>query len=382
MLYEIVHHFPYDMVFDSGGPHISLYQPTHRQYPENRQDSVVFRNLLRKIEHALAEDHKKDFIQSLLKPFYQIEKNKLFWNHTHAGIAVLANREKCLVYHLNTPVKELAVVSDSFHIKPLIKAFQSLERYQLLGLSRNNFSLYQGNRHGFEEIVLDPGVPRTLEEVLGEQLTDPSLTHGSYGGTGGSTMYHGHGDSKEEIEKDMEKYYRHVDRYVLENHSKPSGLPLILVALKEYHSTFKRISHNPYLMEEGIHSSYDSLEMDQLSKKALELIEPLNLEKIRKWTNAYEKAKADSLGSCELAQVLKAAFENRVEALYIEEERTMPGKIDSVTGQMEPDEAGQPGSGDILEDLAEHVLKNSGRVVVLPGNKMPGDTGVAAIFRY
>lgn len=144
MLYEIAHHFPTDMNFEEDGPLISLYQPTHRSYPNNKQDPIVFKNLLRVIKNSLEQLPNFGSIETIMKPFYELKEDKDFWNHTSDGIAVFACVNKCIVYNLYNPVKELAVVANSFHIKPLIKAFQSTENYQLLGLNRENFTLYQG----------------------------------------------------------------------------------------------------------------------------------------------------------------------------------------------------------------------------------------------
>lgn len=174
MLYEIAHCFPQDMIFKEDGPLISLYQPTHRSFPDNKQNPIVFKNLLRVIENSLKQITDVDSIDSIMKPFYEIKEDTIFWNNASNGIAVFASPNKCIVYNLHNPVKEFAVVANNFHIKPLIKAFQSIENYQLLGLSRENFSLYQGNRLGFEEIAIHQDTPRTMEQVLGKQLSDAS----------------------------------------------------------------------------------------------------------------------------------------------------------------------------------------------------------------
>lgn len=384
MLYKVVQDFPNDMILEEEGPLISLYQPTHRHFPENKQDKIVFKNLLREIENSLNRSYNKDIIQSIMEPLYQIEidLHEPFWNNTLDGIAVFASQNKCIVYNLFSPVKELAVVSDSFHIKPLIQAFQSLDRYQLLGLSRNSFTIFQGNKNGFVEIEMDSDAPRTLEEVLGDQLTDPYLTYASSGGVGNSPTYHGHGDARDEIAKDTEKYYRYIDRFILENYSKKSKLPLILVSLKENQSLFKQISHNPYLHEEGIDISYEAIEMEQLNKKALEIIEPLILEETKKIIDSYIKATAKTSGSSELLLVVKAAFEGRVETLMLEENRMLPGKIDKNSGEIDLCDLGNPDCDDLLDDLAQLVLKNKGNIVVLPKNKIPSITGIAAIYRY
>lgn len=382
MLYEIVHQFPNAMIFEEGGPLISLYQPTHRHFPENKQDTIVFKNLLREIENELKQHDEKEMINSIMKPFYELEHDRNFWNSTSDGIAILANRNKCIIYKLQIPTKEFTSVGNRFHIMPLVQAFQSMESYQLLGLSRTNFSLYQGNKYGFSEIVIDPDIPRTLEQVLGKELTDSYLTQGSFGGTGGPAIYHGQGDKKSEIDKDTEKYFRYVDRFVLDNYSKPSKMPLILVALKEYHAPFKKISDNPYLIEAGINTSYDSLELEQIKSKAMEIITPINLEIVQKLVKAYKVAEAESLGSSALSQVAKAAYESKIETILIEEDRMISGKIDFNNGNIASWDINDPKANDILDEIAEMVLRRGGSVMILPKDSMPSTTGIAAIYRY
>lgn len=382
MLYKIAHQFPDDMIFEDGELFISLYQPTHRHFPQNKQDTIVFKNLLRQIEGLLKKQADKEFINLIMKPLYELEKDTDFWNNTLAGIAVLASQNKCIIYNLYNPVEEFAVVANSFHIKPLIQAFQPTENYQLLGLSRNDFALYQGDKFGFFKIEMDPNLPVTLEDVLGKQLTESYLSERSTGGGGENTRYHSQQDKNEEADKDTEKYFRYVDRFVYENYSKPSKLPLILVSLKEHHSHFKEISHNPYLIDEGINISYESLEMDKLKSKALEIIKPIALKKTQELIESFRNAEADSLGSSDLVQVVKAAYESRIKTLLLEEDRIIPGKIDYNTGKINFCDLKMPDCDDILDDLAQLVLKNKGNVQVLHKDKMPSLTGIAAIYRY
>nr|WP_319475054.1 hypothetical protein [uncultured Sphaerochaeta sp.] len=382
MAYEIAQRFPDEVLYQDEGPFISLYQPTHRRFPENKQDPIVFKNLLRTVVTSLNQSYKKDIVTQIMEPFHELGEDAPFWNNTSESIAVLASRNRCMVYNLQIPVKEFATVADSFHIKPLIKAFQSMESYQLLGLSSNKFSLYQGDRNGFSQVTLPPDTPQTLEEVLGDQLTESYLSHGAYGGTGSHTMYHGHGDAKQERDNDTEKYFRYVDRFVLDHYSKPSKLPLIVVSLPEFLSLFKNLSNNPYVLDEGIENAYDSLDKDALKAKALEIIKPINEEKIQKVAEAYKLAEAEGLGSTAINTVAKAAFNSRIATLLIEESNLVPGKINRATGEVEYGALDDPAFDDLLDDIAELALMRKGDVLVIPKDMMPSTTGVAAIFRY
>lgn len=384
MLYEIVKTFPNDIINEEKGPFISLYQPTHRRSPENKQDIIRFKNLVNEIENSLKEKHSKKDIESLLKPFYALAEDKPFWNTATDGLAILAIENKCVIYQLQRPVKELVVVGESFHIKPLIRNFQSADRYHLLGLNRQEFSLYEGNRYGFEEIKLDPEVLRTLEDVIGDEYTEPHLSGGSgrAGGAGVAGTLHGHGGRKDEINKDIEKYFRYVDKFILDNYSNFMKIPIVLVALDENQGFFRTISNNPYLLEEGIKKDYKALSKEQLKENAWKIIEPFYLNKTKVLTEKFEQARSQFLASDDLSEISRAIFNNRVETLILEADRIVPGKINKETGELRLADAGDPEAINSLDELAYLLYKNKGEIIILPKERIPSSTGAAAIYRY
>jgi hypothetical protein len=68
------------------------------------------------------------------------------------------------VYRLRRPVAELVVVADSFHTKPLMRILQLADRYQILGLSRQEIKLFEGNRDALDEIEVCVRAPVSLKE--------------------------------------------------------------------------------------------------------------------------------------------------------------------------------------------------------------------------
>lgn len=381
-MYKIVNEFPNELFNATEGPFISLYQPTHRHSPENQQDVIRFKNLVKEIENSLKQKYPKREISSILKTFNKLGEDKEFWNHTYDGLGVLWAEGEAIIYKLKRPVKELIVVSDSFHIKPLIRNFQSADRYHLLGLNRQGFTIFEGNRYGFDEVDFDSDIPKNIKEILGEDFSDSYLTVGTYAGVGGKGTFHGHGGRREEVEKDTEKFFRAVDRIVLENFSRPTELPLILVALTEYHTLFRNISNNPYLLEEGIRTNYDVLEVEKLKETVWENIEHIYIKKTEELVSKFQISRSQDLGSDDIAQVARAANENRIDTVLIEADRIIPGKINQETGLIKKGELDDPRFDDLLDDIAEMVIRNNGEVVIIPKERMPSDTGIAAIYRY
>lgn len=364
-------------------PCISLYQPTHRHHPGNQQDPIRFRNLVKSIEQSLGQKYSTREVQPLIEPFQRLADDKSFWNQALDGLAVLGAPGLFRVYRLQRSLPELVVVADTFHIKPLMRILQSADRYQVLGLSRREIKLYEGNRDVLDEIELAPGVPRTITDALGEELTEPHLTVASYGtGAGGTPMRHGHGSRKDEVDVDSERFFRAVDRAVLEHHSKPSGLPLILAALPEYHNLFRQVSQNPFLMTDGIDIHPDALPADAVRERAWRVVEPKYLARLAALVEEFGRAKPKGLGADEPALVAEAAVAGRVATLLLEAERHVPGRIDYVSGRIELGNLSHPEVDDVLDDLGELVLKKGGQIVIVPAERMPTQTGIAAIYRF
>lgn len=365
------------------GPHLSLYQPTHRRRPENQQDPIRYRNLVRSLEDSLRQMHPADGVRELIAPFQELVDDWAFWNHAEHGLAVLGARGFFRVYRLLRPVPERAIVADSFHLKPLLRIVQSADRFHVLALNRQAAKMFEGNRDALREIEMAPGA-RTLAEALGDEHTEPHSTVASYGGPGGGGLakHHGHGSRKDEIGIDTERYFRAVDRVVLEHHSRPSGLPLVLASLPEHQSPFRGVSQNPFLLEEGLAGDPWALEADDLRARAWRLVEPQYVAKLAAHAERFHAARAKGLGSDDLKAVAAAAHAGRVGTLLVEAESVVPGRIDGESGEVRAAELAHPEVDDVLDDLAELVIRAKGEVVVVPADRMPTGTGVAAVYRF
>lgn len=382
-MHSLINDYQAELLGAHEPPCLSLYQPTHRAYPENQQDPTRFKNLLKSLEQSLRRKYTTREIKPLLQPFQDLSENQEFWNHTQDGLAVLGAPGLFRVYRLQRVVPELSVVADSFHIKPLIRILQSSDRYQVLGLNRREVKLFEGNRDALDEIEPAPGVPRTNTDALGDELTEPHLTVASYGtGAAGPAMRHGHGAKKDEVDLDTERFFRAVDRAVLEHHSRPSGLPLILAALPEHHSLFRQVSQNSFLVAEAVDIHPDAISGEALRERTWRVLEPQYLARLATLVDEFGKKKSNGLGSDDAALIAEAAAAGRVATVLIEDERHVPGRIDQVSGRVEFGELAHPEVDDLLDDIGELVLKKGGQVVVVPAERMPTQTGIAAIYRF
>ena len=318
-------------------PCLSLYQPTHRRRPENQQDPIRFRNLVKELEKSLRQSYPEVAVRLALEPFEKLAHESDFWKHTLDGLAVLAGSGVFRVFRLQRPVAELAIVADTFHTKPLRRFLQSADRFQVLGLSLGKVRLFEGNRDALDEIAPLPGVPLSMTDVLGDEAIESHMTVASYGGAGqgSSPMHHGDGGKQDASEVQAERYFRAVDRAVIEQYSEPSGLPLILAALPEHHHLFRRVSHNSLLRAEGISVNPATIPIDELRNRAWQVVEPQYLSGLATLAADFAASKAKGLGADDLVEVAQAAAAGRVGTLLIESDRHIAGGLESSTGRID-----------------------------------------------
>lgn len=339
-------------------PCISLYMPTHRSHPAREGDPIRYRNLMRQLRESLGLKHGKREVDALAAPFEALSDDHDFWNNRTEGLAMLAAGGNLQVIDLLRPVKELLVVADSFHIKPLLRILQSADRYQVLCLGLHGGRLLEGNRDALDEVKVSAEIRAPMTHDRDKQ------------------------SHKDTTAADLAAYLRPIDAAVRAQHSQPTGLPLVLVALPETQHAFREVSRNAMLVEGGIALSPEELDVDQIRQRAWALFEPVYLRRLEALTGSFRQQRETALGADLLDDVGAAALAGRVKTLLIEADREIPGRLDPATGRAIPDALCNPEVDDLIDDIAEAVLRARGDVVVVPAERMPVDTGVAAILRY
>lgn len=124
--------FIQELLKNEQAPCISLYMPTHRSHPENLQDPIRFKNLLKQLEASLSLKYTSGEVKKQLEPIEALAGDENFWNYTSNGLAIFSADGLLKMVSLSVEVEELAIVADSFHTKPLRQYLQSADRYFVL----------------------------------------------------------------------------------------------------------------------------------------------------------------------------------------------------------------------------------------------------------
>lgn len=356
-------------------PCISIYMPVSPAFPDEKENDPRYRDLLKRVEQELKVGYPATEVQQLMRKCRDAVGEREFWNHRLRGLAVFCSPDLIVDVDLPRTVPEQAIVADSFHTKPLIRQLQTMDRYQVLCLTRKDVRLLEGDRDQLAEAPMN-NVPRTIYDTIVPEGAPRDVVVETTRGV----MHRPFTD--EPGTANFQRWLRLVDHAIWENHSRLSHLPLVLCAVPENQAAFRQISKNQNLMDQGIQLDPDHVPVERIRDEAWKLMEPRFMTRIRQAIDDFRAARAHHVGDDDVLHVAKSAAFGRVRMLLVDADRHVGGKIEPETGKVLIGDIRDPMLGDLLDETAETVLRTGGEVLVMPPDMMPTDTGVAAVYRY
>ena len=205
-----------ELVEQPQGLCVSLYMPTVQIGLETQQNSVHFKNLIRQAEADLEKyEFRPADISEFLQPALDLDKDE-FWQDQKAGLALFICEGFFRFYRVPIEMIELVVVSDRFHLKPLIPLLSEDHRFYILTLGQRDVRLVEGNRYGITREVEIEGLPNSMDEALQYDETAKDEQRRQGGGAGRAALqagsYHGQGAERENVKEDLLQYFHLVDK--------------------------------------------------------------------------------------------------------------------------------------------------------------------------
>ena len=353
-------------------PCISIYHPAARSAPPAIGVAAGFQHLLEKAQQQLDKRYTSRQSGPLIDKLNHYAKNPDLWEGDREALAFFASPDYDNVIQLRRPTRPLAEVADTFHVKPLIRALQLAQRYQVLCVAPRRVRLFEGDPYTIREIKLSPTVPTSVDDPIArESPANDTAKAGQPSAPQGAVP--------------VERFFRLVDQTIWDHHSRAAKLPIIVCADVQHLTHFLSTSKNENVLKEkdqAVALNPEAATPQRLMEESSRILRPRVEEELRQLNDTYHAAKARHLGSDELIQVAQAAATGRVGTLLVDSDKTIPGILHRHSGLIEPADLANPRADDILDDLAEMVLRMDGQVFVIPPEQMPTEAGVAAVFRY
>jgi len=376
------------LIDDRGSSRVSIFLPTHERGSETQQDPIRLSNLLDEAERSLKDSGRGREAGHLLKPARDLLKDDDFWLHQGLGLALFLAPDGLRMFRLPIELREKVVVSDRFHVKPLLPLLTGDGRFHILALSQGRVRLFEASRDASRELDLHD-VPASLRDVVGYDWEERSLQFhsaaaGARAGAGGGpgVVFHGHGSAKDDTKPELRKYVHAVDRGVmrlLQNRSRP----LVLAAVDYVAAMYRQETKYPNVVEGVVEGNPDRRSADELRDEAWKLVEPQFQAARDAATSRYRELGGGKTGhtSDELEKVVPAAFAGRIQTLFVARDIEQWGRYDPETTQLTLHGKRAADDDDLLDVAAAETLARDGEIYALDAEDMPG-SAIAAVFRY
>lgn len=364
-------------------PCISLFLPTHRAGAEIQQNQIRLRNLLREAEEKLlANGLRAAEAKTLLEPAAGLLGNVLFWRQQSEGLAIFVSADVFSYYCLPITFDEFIVVTDRFHVKPLLPAISGDGHYYILTLSQKGSRLYEGTKQSIREIELET-VPKNLAEALQYDELEKQVRYHrgtSRGGERGS-MLSGGGAELDDAKENILKYFRQIDKG-LHDLMKDERTPLVLAGVDYLFPIYREANTYLHLMDEGIPGNPKGVSTEQLHKQALEIVRPYFQKAENDAIAQYRQSSGTGLTSNDIKEIVPAAHQGRVGLLFITIGHQQWGVFNSDKNEIHLHKKMESDSESLSDFAAIQTFLNGGAVFSLDQGKMPNDTPIAAVYRY
>ena len=369
---------------DQTGWHVSLFMPTESTGQGAEQNRIRFKNMLQQAEkHLLEKEVRKPDVDELLKPAQNLLDKPGFWRHQSHGLAVFFTEESFHHYRLALRFEELAVISDSFHIKPLLPFFASDGHFYILALSQNQVRLLEGTRDSVDEIDME-NMPQSMAEALQYEryIKDTQFHTGSSSARHGDRagMYHGH-DPSDEAKTRILRWFNKIDDVL------PSLLvgvrsPLVLAGVEFLFPLYQQANSYHALVDKGIPGSPEELKPEELHAQAWPLVEPLFMQTQENATARFYQLSDTDQVTTDVKQGVLAAHQGRVADLFVSLGDQIWGCYDLDDNRVDIHPEKQPGYKDLLDLAAIETLLNGGEVYAVERDLVPEKAPLAAVLRY
>jgi len=368
---------------------VSLYIPTIRAGSEIQQNPIRLKNRLAEAEDQLrAAGLDTPEIASLLQPARQIIDDEVFWQKQSDGLVLFLAPNLSRAYRLPLDFESLTVVSDHFHLKPLFPLLMHNGQFYLLTLSQQNIRLFQGSHYSISEVNIED-VPTSVSSLLDYNEVERHLQFHTRTRTPGQApgdrpgVYHGQGAVENDEKADIRKYFQRIDD-ALQPFLDDGKRPLVLAGVDYLLPIYWEANSYQHLAEDEIEGSPKTWDTETLHARAWEIVEPIFADEETETRQRYKalQANAPSRTAQDVADIVSAAYFERVEALFVDKDAHRWGTFDPETNEVAEHDEQQAGDEDLLDLAAIHTFLNSGKLFSVPHASMPEDTAAAAILRY
>lgn len=361
-------------------PVVSIFIPTTRT-SDFQKDQLYLKNALQEVKQGL-EDRGMTTKEAnqFLGQAYAVLDDDNYWNYLSDGLALFIGPDVFERFELPIGFKKQTIIGNKFYLRPVMPMMTGESRFFLLALSLNEVKFYEGTRHSIAPVIIEDLVPEDMESVLVDAGTKESLQ--MHQGGGSQAVFHGQNKATDKKVKNYEKYFRFVDKGLMEM-LHDEKVPMVIAAVDYLVPLYKDISGYSNIVTEHISGNPENTAPVELHQRAMNILDTFNYSRKATITDNFGDFLANDKASFSIIDIVKSAHDGKVENLLINRDYQTWGNYNQEKRLVVIHKEKQADSEDLIDLAARYTYEQGGSVYTCTRAELPRPTAnVNATYRF
>jgi len=347
---------------EKNAPCVSISLNTHRTHPENSQDVILLKNLLKvAAERVIAEFGKRD-VAPLLENIETIP-NDIDINYNLDSLHIFLSNDTKEVIKSAWPANKNEVhISETFALRPVIKDINRSEEYLILLLSQNSVHLYT---------VLNDGI---TSEVINDEFPFSEISSYLSHSSKSRDIHH--------VDNIIQEFLNKVDKAIVKVHYE-TNLSCVVISSEQNFSVLLKVADKPKIYLGHAPVDNHNIGHSHIAKQGWDVVKVLQQNRRIDAVNEIKEAVSKGHVLTDLQEIYRASTEGRGELLAVSNDFEQPVLMTSdKTFELVSDVTKPKVIDDITSNIAWEVLSKKGRVVFIDKDLLNGFGKIVLKTRY
>lgn len=346
---------------------VSIYLASTPQTDDTEVERIGWKNAVSEAVNQLeARGASKSEVAKFVDTLDEITSDPTYWQYQANTLAVFTDGEVLHTYRLPSSLEQRVFVADRYNIKPLLRSITFPQAAHILALAMGSVKVLEiGADYGPVEVEI-ANLPTDVESHANKLALADRAPRGQAPASEASTLR-------------ATQYARAVAR-AIRAATKSDDLPLILAATAPLDSIYREVNTSSRLVPESITLSPERVADHELAAAARDVLDQVYARQIRELHDLYQERVGQERTSTDLANIARYATYGLIDTLFVDIDDVQFGTVDDGGAVQYISEA--DGGYGLADEIARRVIQNSGRVIAVRADEVPGGTAAAAILRY
>lgn len=324
-------------------PCITISLNTHRTHPDSERDAILLKNLISEASDRLSSEFNKREIQPLLDQLSLVE-SEININYNLDSLHIFLSKDTKEIIKSPWSTQEDAVhITDSFALKPLIKAYNRSEEYMIALISQSGVRLFEAINDAVVSEIQNEDFPTSEKPPIS---ADPEVRN-----------------NPKKVDDTLREYLNKMDKALVKVYNE-TGLTTVCICTETNYARLMEIADRPDAYRGYAAVDYNNTEPHQLASQAWEIVRKQQKDRIQESIDEVKEAVGQGLVLTDLQEIFRAAKEGRGELLIAHESFSQPALVhNDYSIELTEDGSDPELVDDITSNIAWEVISKGGRAI-------------------